>query len=110
MRCPAQSGSPPAPARRTRDTRVGCSVACRRLRTAGQALLALLDNTVLARSRTHFALTILRHVVPGARALKSTRGEASDIVSSLFQSLEGGPASVGTRQPEAARGVQVDAS
>jgi hypothetical protein len=50
----------------------------------GEALLRLLDNTVVARTRTRFGLPILQRVVLGATAVKGNRGEAQDMVRSLL--------------------------
>jgi len=59
-----------------------------RLLPPGQALLALLNNTVLARVRPGFALRTLRQVVPGTRAIKSTRGESETVVAPILKQLE----------------------
>jgi hypothetical protein len=50
----------------------------------GQALLALLDNTVLARHRPEAALHTLRRAVGSARAIRSRRSEAAEVVASLL--------------------------
>jgi hypothetical protein len=49
--------------------------------TPGEALLALLANTVSARRRSSAALRILHRVVENAIALKGARGEAEDVVA-----------------------------
>jgi hypothetical protein len=61
-----------------------------RLLSPGRALLALLDNTVAARSQPEHALTTLRQVVTRAKAIKSTRGEAEEIVARLLSHISGG--------------------
>lgn len=50
----------------------------------GQAVLALLDNTLAARSRPNFALPILGRAVARATAIAVTRGEAEDAASALL--------------------------
>ncbi|WHZ25521.1 MAG: hypothetical protein OJF51_000316 [Nitrospira sp.] len=57
----------------------------------GQAALALLDNTVVARIRPSLALVTLRHVVLGAVALNGPRGEAADVVQPMLNLLEKEP-------------------
>lgn len=57
--------------------------------TAGEAVLALLDNTVLARSRSQNALRVLRKAVDEAAALESTRGEAGETALRLLNTLQG---------------------
>jgi hypothetical protein len=52
--------------------------------TPGQALLALMDNTVAARRNPAHSMPILKQVVAGAIALKSKRGEAGDIAPRLL--------------------------
>jgi hypothetical protein len=54
----------------------------------GQALLALLDNTVLARSRSSEALEILGSAVAGAVAVKGKRGEAEQVSIAVLRRLE----------------------
>lgn len=51
----------------------------------GQAMLALLDNTVLARLRPKLALTTLGRVVKGSVALRGQRGEADEIAAPLLE-------------------------
>lgn len=50
----------------------------------GQAMLALLANTVSARRQPEVALTMLRQVASQALAVKGVRGEAEDIVDLLL--------------------------
>jgi hypothetical protein len=50
----------------------------------GEAMLALLGNTVLARARPQFALAIFRLVVSEAWGLEGKRGDAPEIVRSLL--------------------------
>jgi hypothetical protein len=52
-----------------------------------QALLALLDNTVVAQQRPQFALATLGAAVPDALALRGPRGEADAIAPSLLAAL-----------------------
>jgi hypothetical protein len=49
----------------------------------GEALLALLDNTVRAR-HPHVALPVLARAVGTARAIRSRRGDAHDVVAPLL--------------------------
>jgi len=56
-----------------------------RVLTPGQALLALLDNTVLARIRSEFALHTLQLSVPSALTLEGTRGEAKEVAELLLE-------------------------
>lgn len=51
----------------------------------GEALLALLDNTVAARSQTAIALQVLGKVVANATAYKSVRGEAEDCLAAILE-------------------------
>lgn len=53
--------------------------------TPGQALLSLLNNTIVARLRPEFALEILSKAASGAVALKGRRGEAEDTAPRLLQ-------------------------
>jgi hypothetical protein len=53
--------------------------------SAGQAVLTLLDNTLVARLRPEFALPILGKAVSGAVSLKSQRGEAEKTAKVLLQ-------------------------
>jgi hypothetical protein len=55
--------------------------------TPGQALLALMDNTVAARREPAYSMPILKQAVTGAIALKSKRGEAGAIVPALLKQL-----------------------
>lgn len=54
--------------------------------SGGEALLALLQHTVLVRVRPELALNRLRRMLDGARALDGPRGEAHDLVPSLLTS------------------------
>ena len=49
-----------------------------------QVVMALFDNTVVARSRPEFALTVLAKAVEGAGGLEGDRGEASEMASALL--------------------------
>lgn len=55
-----------------------------RVLSPGQALLALVENTLIARSRPDLALKILARAVHGARALKSWRDEAEALAAMLL--------------------------
>jgi hypothetical protein len=55
-----------------------------RLLSGGKAALALLANTVAARKRPRQALSVLRLVVSQARAIKSVRGDADQMVEELL--------------------------
>jgi hypothetical protein len=57
--------------------------------TSGQAVLALLDNTVLARARTGDALARFSLAVPGATLISGTRGEAIEAAETLLSLMEG---------------------
>ena len=61
---------------------------CPRQISTGQAVLSLLDNTIVARTRTQFALSIQSRAVSGALALEGKRGEATDVAVALLQQLE----------------------
>ena len=56
--------------------------------SAGQAVLALLDNTIVARLRPEFALPVLSRAVSGALALEGERGEAKDTAMEVLKQLE----------------------
>ena len=49
-----------------------------------QALMALFDNTVVARSRPEFALSVLAKAVEGTEGLEGDRGEAGEMASALL--------------------------
>jgi hypothetical protein len=51
---------------------------------AGQALLALMDNTVAARREPGFSMPILREAVLGATCIQSKRGEASRVAPAIL--------------------------
>jgi hypothetical protein len=55
--------------------------------TPGQAVLALLANTVPARERPASALAALGRAVVGAPVLKGTRGEASEVADVLLENV-----------------------
>ena len=56
--------------------------------SAGQAGIALLAHTVAARLRPAQALPVLARAVGGARALKSVRGEAAELVGPMLRAAE----------------------
>ncbi len=53
----------------------------------GEAVLALLDNTIVARLRPEFALPILAKAVSSALTLEGERAEADSVALSLLQQL-----------------------
>ena len=55
-----------------------------RLLSAGETLLALLDNTVAVRRQPEFALPILRRVAAGATGIQGRRGEAAIVAGELM--------------------------
>ena len=57
-------------------------------RGLGVGGLALLSNSVAARSRTDATLAALTHAVDGATVLEGDRGEASGAAKSLLATLE----------------------
>jgi hypothetical protein len=54
----------------------------------GQAVLALLDNTVVARLRPDFALPILARAVSNAFIFEGQRGEVDETASLILKQLE----------------------
>ena len=52
-----------------------------------QVMMALFDNTVVARSRPEFALTVLAKAVKGTGGLEGDRGEASEMALTLLDEL-----------------------
>jgi hypothetical protein len=54
----------------------------------GEVLLALLANTVPARTRAQVAITRLRRVATAAKGMKSVRDEAADIVTRILREAE----------------------
>ncbi len=55
--------------------------------TQAQAMVALFDNTVVARNRPEFALAVLAKAVKGTGGLEGDRGEASEMASALLDAL-----------------------
>lgn len=55
--------------------------------TPARSMIALFDNTVVARSEPEFALTVLANAVKGTRGLEGDRGEASEMASALLDAL-----------------------
>lgn len=53
----------------------------------GQGVLELLANTVSARSQPELALTALPKAIKSARLLKGARGEASEVVEAILNSV-----------------------
>jgi hypothetical protein len=66
---------------------VGANWRPRRL-SAGQALLALMDNTVAARRDPAVSMPILRAVVAHASVVRSKRGEAGAVAAALLRWME----------------------
>jgi len=56
--------------------------------SSGEAVLALLDNTVVARLRPDFALPILAGAVSNALSIEGQRGDAAEVAVALLQQLE----------------------
>jgi len=54
----------------------------------GKSVLAILDHTVSARRNPDKAFETLRAVVSGAKVMKGTRGEASDVVEAVLQEMQ----------------------
>jgi hypothetical protein len=54
----------------------------------GQAVLALLANTVPARTRPAAALAVLHQAAAGATVLRGVRGEADHLVGAILQNLD----------------------
>lgn len=61
------------------------AVWCPQEMSLGEAVLALLDNTIVARTRPEFALPILSRAVSGARAFEGKRGEAEDVAGAILR-------------------------
>jgi hypothetical protein len=57
--------------------------------TPAEAALELLANTVAARPRPQFAMETISKALRRARALKSKRGDAAQVVGALQDSLDG---------------------
>lgn len=62
--------------------------------TGGEAVLAMLANTIPARERPDQALTTIKRAVEGAVVLEGERGEAAEIVGELLERVSAGAASV----------------
>jgi hypothetical protein len=52
-----------------------------------KAMLALLDNTVAARTQPHNAMDRLQLIVTRAKAIKSKRGEADEVVQRILEQV-----------------------
>ncbi len=59
--------------------------------TKAQVMIALFDNTVVARSKPEFALDVLAKAVEGTEGLEGDRGEASETASVLLNALDPAP-------------------
>ena len=72
-----------------------------RVLSPGQALLALIENTLMARSHPELTLRILKHAVRGARGLKGRRDRAETLAAILLshESLGRRDAEGGWRRP-----------
>lgn len=55
--------------------------------TPARAMIALFDNTVVARSKPEFALAVLAKAVKHTRGLEGDRGEAGEMASALLDAL-----------------------
>ena len=53
----------------------------------GQAILALMSNTVAARRNPEFSLPVLQQAVTGATAIKTKRDEAEDVAELILKQL-----------------------
>jgi len=53
-----------------------------------QVMMALFDNTVVARSQPEFALSVLAKAVEGTGGLEGDRGEASEMASALLDAQD----------------------
>jgi hypothetical protein len=73
------------------EYREGARFRPRRL-TEGQGLLALLANTVSARSQPEEAMRVLQRVATGAATFKGPRGEAGEAAASILKLLDELPA------------------
>jgi len=51
--------------------------------------MALFDNTVVARIRPEFALTVLAKAVESTTGLEGDRGEAAEMTSALLAAVDG---------------------
>ncbi|MFQ5789205.1 MAG: hypothetical protein ACE5JI_01895 [Acidobacteriota bacterium] len=60
-----------------------------RLLSPAQGVLALLSNTVSARSRPRFAMATLKKIARRVPVLKGVRGEAEEMIEALLTRLEG---------------------
>jgi hypothetical protein len=55
--------------------------------SAGEGVLALLDNTVSARRQPEIVLATLKKAIGGARSMKSIRGESLEIIDTVLKQL-----------------------
>jgi len=62
-----------------------------RVLSPGQAVVALLDNTILARIRPDIALPTLQRAALGATTLRGKRGEVQEVAEALLHGLEEQP-------------------
>jgi hypothetical protein len=83
---PERAGREPVPVGAVAVARFaeGASWSPRRL-TGGEAMVALLDNTVLARDRPRVAMTTLARAAAGVVALEGERGEADRMAAELLE-------------------------
>jgi len=58
--------------------------------SAGEGVLALMANTVSARTQPEAAMSTLRRVVSTARVLKGARGEAEEVAPAILKRVEEG--------------------
>lgn len=94
QRCPVEelggeSGTEPLPVGLVIHTQYQSGVQwCPNPISPGQAVLALLDNTVVARLRPEFALPILARAVSSALTIEGKRGEAEETAVAILKELE----------------------
>jgi hypothetical protein len=87
---PGPVGQHPIPLGLVVDTRYRPDAQFRpRRATRAQAMMALFDNTVLARIRPGFAMQVLDAAVTGTEALRGARGEADGVARVLLERAGG---------------------
>ena len=69
--------------------------------TRAQAMMALFDNTVVAKAQPEFALSVLSNAVEGSDGLEGDRGEAAEVAAALLDAKR--PPREDTRGEGAAR-------
>ena len=91
LELPGRVGTGPVPVGVIAATHyeVGAVWRPRRL-TGGEAMMVLLDNTVLARARPRTALETLARAATGVAALEGRRGEAAEMADRVLACCDGG--------------------